>query len=264
MLSFTSGHKACVQLLKSVHTSKIDRICAEKVFKNNSSLALMWSTHIASFWVSLKLGLQTSVMQRRIWQGDSKFPPLWKGTACVACKFQWRNLRSYLSWVMPMTFTWSPPNVSTTSWCQLKSTKEYSPTNASIDRMGRCLNCTTGLIFKTLPKAQRTRGLSSAYQSNFFRSYHKFLHKSWSNIFRISTKHQLQNLNQASAFWRNLNLKLLTKPIFRILTKIELHNHMKHQQQNNDQTSASKSCLNINFKILTKPWNLVLKVWTKN
>ena len=101
------------------------------------------------------------------------------------------------------------------------------------------------------------------YQSNFFRSYHKFLHKSWSNIFRISTKHQLQNLNQASAFWRNLNLKLLTKPIFRILTKIELHNHMKHQQQNNDQTSASKSCLNINFKILTKLWNLVLKVWTK-
>ena len=117
---------------------------------------------------------------------------------------------------------------------------------------------------KTLPKAQRTRGLSSAYQSNFFRSYHKFLHKSWSNIFRISTKHQLQNLNQASAFWRNLNLKLLTKPIFRILTKIELHNHMKHQQQNNDQTSASKSCLNINFKILTKPWKLVFKVWTKN
>ena len=82
MLSFTSGHRACVQLLKSVHTSKIDRICAEKVFQNNSSLALMWSTHIASFWVSLKLGLQTSVMQRRIWQGDSKLPPLWKGTAC--------------------------------------------------------------------------------------------------------------------------------------------------------------------------------------
>ena len=29
---------------------------------------------------------------------------------------------------------------------------------------------------KTLPKAQRTRGLSSSCQSNFFRSYHK----SWS------------------------------------------------------------------------------------
>ena len=34
------------------------------------------------------------------------------------------------------------------------------------------------LKYKTLPKAQQTRGLSSAYQSNFFRSYQKFLHKS--------------------------------------------------------------------------------------
>ena len=33
----------------------------------------------------------------------------------------------------------------------------------------------------------------------------KFLHKSWSNIFRISTKHQLQNINQTSAFRQNLN-----------------------------------------------------------
>ena len=56
------------------------------------------------------------------------------------------------------------------------------------------------LYKKTLPKAQRTRGLSSAYQSNFFWSYHKFSHKSWSNIFKISTKNQLQNLNQISAF----------------------------------------------------------------
>ena len=45
--------------------------------------------------------------------------------------------------------------------------------------------------YQTLPKAQRTQGLSS---------YHKFKHKSWSNfIFRISTKHHLQNLNQTSA-----------------------------------------------------------------
>ena len=35
-----------------------------------------------------------------------------------------------------------------------------------------------GIIDKTLPKAQRTRGLSSTYQSNFFGSYHKFKHKS--------------------------------------------------------------------------------------
>ena len=50
---------------------------------------------------------------------------------------------------------------------------------------------------KTLPKVQQIRGLSSAYQSNMFRSYHKFKHKSWLNfIFRISTKYKLQNLKQ--------------------------------------------------------------------
>ena len=44
-----------------------------------------------------------------------------------------------------------------------------------------------GGILRTLPKAQRTRGLSS---------YYKFSHKSWSNFILIfSTKHQLQNLN---------------------------------------------------------------------
>ena len=43
----------------------------------------------------------------------------------------------------------------------------------------------------TLPKVQRTRGLSS---------YHKFKHKSQSIfIFRILTKHQLQNINQTLA-----------------------------------------------------------------
>ena len=75
------------------------------------------------------------------------------------------------------------------------------------------------LISETLSKAQRTRGLSSVYQSNFLRSYHKFLHKSCSNfISRISTKHQLRNLNQISAFWLNFNFKILTKPGFRIST----------------------------------------------
>ena len=56
---------------------------------------------------------------------------------------------------------------------------------------------------ETLPKAKQTGGLSSVHQSNFFRSYHNFLQKSWSNIFRISTKHQLQNINQTSAFLQN-------------------------------------------------------------
>ena len=73
-------------------------------------------------------------------------------------------------------------------------------------------NAKVPYVKKTLPKAQRTRGLSSTYQINFFGSYHKFKHKSWSNIFRISTLHQLQNLNQTSPFRQNLNLKILTKP----------------------------------------------------
>ena len=88
------------------------------------------------------------------------------------------------------------------------------------------------IMKKTLPKAQRTRGLSSAYQSDFFRSYHKFFHKSWTNIFRISTKHQLQNPSQTSSFRQNLNLEILTKPSFRISAKIEFHNHK--------QTSVAK------------------------
>ena len=55
------------------------------------------------------------------------------------------------------------------------------------------------LLFKTLPKAQRTRGLSS---------YHKItVHKSGAYYnFRISIKHLLQNLNQTSASPLNLNL----------------------------------------------------------
>ena len=59
----------------------------------------------------------------------------------------------------------------------------------------------------------------------FFRSYHKFLHKSSSNfILRISTKHQIQNLNEISAPRLNLNFKILTKPSFKISTMIQLHN----------------------------------------
>ena len=47
-------------------------------------------------------------------------------------------------------------------------------------------------ILKTLPKAQRTRGLSSTHQSNFYRSYH-ISHKSRPRlIFITTTKHQQQ------------------------------------------------------------------------
>ena len=50
---------------------------------------------------------------------------------------------------------------------------------------------------KTLPKAQRTRGLSSSYQSNLLRSYHNF-----TNLDQISSpESRLKNqfLNQTSA-----------------------------------------------------------------
>ena len=43
---------------------------------------------------------------------------------------------------------------------------------------------------KTLLRAQRTRGLSSAYQSNLFLSYHKYKTNLRSNlVVRKSTKH---------------------------------------------------------------------------
>ena len=111
----------------------------------------------------------------------------------------------------------------------------------------------TSCKFKTLPKAQRTRGLSS---------YHKFLHISWSNlIFRISTKHQLQNLNQTSASRLNLNFKILTKPSFRISTKIQPHNF--------NQTSAAKYWRKFIFNLTEtstskSSTNFVLNIRTKN
>ena len=86
---------------------------------------------------------------------------------------------------------------------------------------------------KTSPKAQRTRGLSS---------YHKFLNKSWSDyIFIISTKQQLQNLNQISASQLKFNFKILTKRSFRIKTK----NNLRYLNQG----SAAKYWLNFSLKI---------------
>ena len=62
------------------------------------------------------------------------------------------------------------------------------------------LTARKGDFIETLPKAQRTRGLSS---------YYKLLHKSWSNNFRILTKHWLPNL--ASEFWPRFNFVTSTK-----------------------------------------------------
>ena len=97
------------------------------------------------------------------------------------------------------------------------------------------------LWVKTLPKAQRTRGLSS---------YHKFtnldqitISESWLSVnLKISTKHQHQH--QASESW----------PRFNFITST------KHQQQNTDQTSASNLAWTSTSKYLP---NLVLKVSTK-
>ena len=96
--------------------------------------------------------------------------------------------------------------------------------------------CLIRSITKTIPKAKRTRGLISACQSS-----NKFKHKSWSNfIFRISNKHQLQNLDQTSASRQNLRFKILTKPNFITSTK--------HQQEITDQTPASEHCLRAIFQ----------------
>ena len=125
--------------------------------------------------------------------------------------------------------------------------------------LGRSSSCNPSM---GVAKAQRTRGLSSSYQSNFLRSYHEFKHKSWSFIFRISTKHQLQNFNQTSASRLNLKFTILS----RISTKIQLHNLYKTSATKYWPNSSFKFCLNFNFKILTIPCaqslNKSLALWT--
>ena len=59
----------------------------------------------------------------------------------------------------------------------------------------------------------------------------------------------------------NLKFNILTKPSFRISTWFNFITSTKHQRQNAEQTPASKSCLNFNFKILT---NIVLKSLNKS
>ena len=81
-------------------------------------------------------------------------------------------------------------------------------------------------INKTLPKAQRTRGLSSAYQSNFFlvisqvqtQNLIKFHLKNIDQAPNSKSRHQ-----QTSASRLNLKFKILSKPGFAISTKIQHH-----------------------------------------
>ena len=114
-----------------------------------------------------------------------------------------------------------------------------------------------GALVKTLPKAQRTGGLSS---------YHKItLHSS-----QILNILQFQNLDYTLSSKSKTDIsiltkskvKILTKPSFRILTKIHLRNL--------HQTSGAKYWPNFSFKILPgfqiqifKILTKVLKVWAK-
>ena len=100
----------------------------------------------------------------------------------------------------------------------------------------------TSAMSQMFPRAQWTRGWILPKEIT---SCHKFLHKSLPNfIFRISTKVQLQNLSQTSAFWLNLNFKILTKPSLWILTKIKLDKL--------NQATAANYWPNFSFKISPK------------
>ena len=76
-------------------------------------------------------------------------------------------------------------------------------------------------------------------------------------------KFHLQNIDQAptsksrhqqtSVSRLNLKFKILTKPGFRVSTKIKLHYLYKTSAAKYWPNSSFKSCLNFNFKILTKP-----------
>ena len=84
-------------------------------------------------------------------------------------------------------------------------------------------------MIETLPKAQRTRGLSSANQSNLIG------HTTSSNTNLILIKFHLQNLDLALTSKSQPNISISTKlevqnktkPSFRISTKIQLHNLYK-------------------------------------
>ena len=120
---------------------------------------------------------------------------------------------------------------------------------------------------ETLPKAQRTRGLSSSFQSNLL---------GYSQVqTQILIELHLQNLDPAFTSKSQLNITSSTKlgiqntkPSFSISTKIQLHNLCKTsaakywpnaslkilpelQHQNLDQTLCSKS--EQKFGFITKP-----------
>ena len=110
---------------------------------------------------------------------------------------------------------------------------------------------------ETLPKAQRTRGLSSSFQSNLL---------GYSQVqTQILIKLHLQNLDPAFTSKSQLNITSSTKlgiqntkPSFSISTKIQLHNLIS------SKILTKRQPKNLAWTSTSKPWpNLVLKVWTK-
>ena len=108
-----------------------------------------------------------------------------------------------------------------------------------------------------------------------FLLFHKMVGKWYSNgvkdmkkaILRpLTIKIFFQYINQTSASRLNLKFEILTKPSFRISTKIQLHNLYKTSATKYRPNSSFKFCLNFNFKILTKPCaqslNKSLALWT--
>ena len=90
----------------------------------------------------------------------------------------------------------SPPGYSG-GWHQplLSSTRHHQPGEEqaySEDGSNFCLP----VNMQTLPKAQRTRGLSSAYQINFFRSYRSSIKFHPHNLDRASTSKSQPNIYQ--------------------------------------------------------------------
>ena len=86
---------------------------------------------------------------------------------------------------------------------------------------------------KTLPKAERTRGLSSSFQSNLL----SHITSSNTNVDQTSSSKY-----RPSIYFKILKFKILTKPSFSISIKIQLRNLCK--------TSAAKYWPNSSLKIL--------------
>jgi len=101
------------------------------------------------------------------------------------------------------------------------------------------------IISENIAKGTTDPRLECSCQSNFFRSYSKVLHKFWSNfIFRISIKHQPQNLKQTSAskYWPKFSFKICTELTLQYLDQTLFSKpEQKLQFPNLHQTNFSAS-----------------------